>query len=79
MWGSWYTVVFGGLFAVLLLVALAFGTSALFFGFLIAGGIVAGIAVVYVLSAAARREEGAPDPVADAAPAHGEGSEPART
>jgi predicted lipid-binding transport protein (Tim44 family) len=79
MWGSWYTILFGGLLAVLLAVALAFGTSALFFGFLIAGGIIAAIAVLYVLNTAARRQESAPDPVAHAAPAHGEGSEPARS
>jgi predicted lipid-binding transport protein (Tim44 family) len=79
MWGSWYGILFGGLLVVLLVVALAFGTSALLFGFLIAAAIVGMIAVVYVLGARGRREGTAPDPVADAAPAHGEGSEPVRT
>jgi hypothetical protein len=31
MWGSWYGILFGGLLVVLLLVGVAFGTSALLF------------------------------------------------
>jgi hypothetical protein len=77
MWGSWFGIVFGGLGLVLLLVGVAFGTSALLFPLLIAAAIGIGIALVYVLGGIGRREEASPDPVSDAAPAHGEGSEPA--
>ena len=73
MWGSWYTTVFGGLLLVLLVIGIAFGTSALLFPLLIAGAIVAVIAVLYVLGAVGRRTEAATgpgsDPVRDAAPA----------
>ena len=78
MWGSWYGIVFGGLLAVLLVVGVAFGTSALLFPLIIAAVIGAGIAILYVLgSAGAREPTNPPDPVRDAAPASGEGSEPA--
>jgi hypothetical protein len=77
MWASWYGVLFGGLGLVLLLVGVAFGTSALLFPLLIAAAIGIGIAALYMLGAVGRRGEASPDPVSDAAPAHGEGSEPA--
>jgi hypothetical protein len=77
MWGSWFWIMIGGLLVVLLLVGVAFGTSALLFPVLIAAAIGGLIAVLYVLGAVGRREETSPDPVSDAAPAHGEGSEPA--
>ena len=80
MWGSWYTTLFGGLFVALLVIAVAFGTSALLFPLLIAGAIVAVVAVLYVLGAAGRRTEPttgpARDPVRDAAPAGNESSKP---
>ena len=79
MWGPWFGVTIGGLLFVLLLIGIAFGTSALLFPVLIVAGIAMVVALLYVLGAVGRREETAPDPVADAAPAHGEGSEPART
>jgi hypothetical protein len=78
MWGSWYGIVFGGLLAVLLVIGVAFGTSALLFPLIIAAVIGVGIAILYVLGAAGTREPASsPDPVRDAAPASGEGSEPA--
>jgi hypothetical protein len=66
-------ITFGGLAVGLLLIGIAFGTSALLFPVLIVGGIAAAIAVVYVLGAIGRREGPTPDPVRDAAPAAGEG------
>jgi hypothetical protein len=79
MWGSWYGILFGGLLVVLLLVGVAFGTSALLFPLVIAGAALGVLALLYVLGAVGQRADTTPDPVADAAPAHGEGSEPART
>ena len=82
MWGPWFGGIAGGLFLILLLIGIAFGTSALLFPVLIVAAIGAVAAVLYVLGAAGQRGSpsgGSPDPVADAAPAHGEGSEPART
>jgi hypothetical protein len=79
MWGSWFGILFGGLLVVLLLVGVAFGTSALLFPLVIAAAIAGVIALLYVLGAVGQRADTAPDPVADAAPAHGEGSEPAGT
>jgi hypothetical protein len=79
MWGSWYGILFGGLLVVLLIVGVAFGTSALLFPLVIAAVIVGVVAVLYVLGAVGQRADTTPDPVADAAPAHGEGSEPAQT
>jgi hypothetical protein len=71
----------GGLLVVLLFVAVAFGTSALLFPVVIAAAIIAVIAVLYVLGAVGSRTPPAGparDPVRDAAPASGEGSDPAR-
>jgi hypothetical protein len=79
MWGPWFLVTLGGLLLVLLLVGIAFGTSALLFPVLIVAGIAIVIGLLYVLGAVGRREATTPDPVADAAPAQGEGSEPARS
>jgi hypothetical protein len=80
MWGSWFGITISGVLAVLLLMAIAFGTSALLIPVLLAAGILVVAAIVYGLKAAtpgrsidsSRR----PDPVRDAAPASGEGSPP---
>jgi hypothetical protein len=81
MWGSWYTTLFGGLLVILLLIGVAFGTSALLFPLVIAAAIMAVVAVLYALGSVGRRTEAAAgparDPVRDAAPASGEGSDPA--
>jgi hypothetical protein len=74
MWGSWFGFVFGGLLVALLLMAIAFGTSALLFPVLIALAIGLGIAVVTVLRGASSAERPARDPRRSAAPASGEGS-----
>jgi hypothetical protein len=78
MWGPWFGITVGGLFAVLLIVAIAFGTSALLIPVLIAAAVLAVLGVLYVLGAASRRSPGepAPDPVREAAPAGGEGAPP---
>lgn len=76
MWGSWFGVTFAGLFVVLLLIAIAFGTSALLFPVIIAALAMLGAAALFVLRAGAQgiSEAGsAPDPVHDAAPAGNEG------
>jgi len=72
MWGSWFGVTVGGLFVVLLIVGIAFGTSALLIPVILAAVILAGAAVVYVMRAGARgAAESGPetDPVRNAAPA----------
>jgi predicted lipid-binding transport protein (Tim44 family) len=74
MWGSWFGFVIGGLAVVLLIVALAFGTSALLFPVLIALAIGGAIAVVAVLRGAGSAEQRRGDPRETAAPASGEGS-----
>ena len=77
MWGSWYTVLFGGLLVVLLVIGVAFGTSALLFPLLIAFAIAVVVAVLFVLNGGSRRPQPpsapASDPVRNAAPASGEG------
>ena len=77
MWGSWFGVTFTGLLIVLLLVGIAFGTSALLFPVLIA----AAIGVVIALFVIARRlrapgdaPTGSKNPRSGGAPASGEGS-----
>ena len=79
MWGPWFGVTIGGLLLILLLIGIAFGTAGLLFPVLIVGGIAVAIGFLYIIGALGRREVDTPDPVSDAAPAHGEGSEPART
>jgi multisubunit Na+/H+ antiporter MnhC subunit len=78
MWGSWMGVTIGGVLVVLLIIGIAFGTSALLFPVIIAAALMAAAAVAYVVRAGARgASEGpgsAPDPVRDAAPASGEGA-----
>lgn len=81
MWGSWFGLTMGGVFVVLLIIALAFGTSALLIPVIVFAGLMALLAAVYALrgGAAAAREldsSKAPDPVRDAAPASGEGTHP---
>ena len=73
MWGPWMGVTVGGLLVVLLLIGIAFGTSALLFPVVIAAVIAIGIAAVYVLGRVGGRGRPTPDPVRDAAPASGEG------
>jgi hypothetical protein len=79
MWGPWFLVTLGGLGLVLLLIAISFGTAGLLFPVLIVGAIAIAVAFLYIIGAVGKRETTNPDPVSDAAPAHGEGSEPART
>jgi hypothetical protein len=74
MWGPWMGITVGGLVVVLLLIGIAFGTSALLFPVLIAAVIAVGIAAVYVLGRVGSRPGGTtPDPVRDSAPASGQG------
>lgn len=75
MWGPWFGLTFGGLLALLLLIAIAFGTSALPFPVLIVAAIGVVIAALYVFGAVGRRGEPPPDPVSSAAPASGEPTE----
>jgi hypothetical protein len=78
MWGPWFGITLGGLLVVLLLVGIAFGTSALLFPVLAAAVILAVIAVGYGMKSASggRSLDSSkrPDPVRDAAPVSGEGS-----
>lgn len=79
MWGSWFGVTVTVLIVGLLLVAIAFGTSALLFPVLIAGAIGVLIAVVAVgrrLTTAGNVEHGSRNPRSGGAPASGEGSGP---
>ena len=78
MWGSWMGVTIAGLLVALLIIGVAFGTSALLFPVIIAAVIMAVAAVAYVVRAGARGASEGPgsaaDPVRDAAPASGEGA-----
>lgn len=74
MWGSFYVVVFGGLLAALLVIAIAFGTSALLFPVVIAAAIALGVGIAVALRGASRAEKPVSDPRSHAAPASGEGS-----
>jgi hypothetical protein len=80
MWGPWFGITIGGLLVVLLLIAIAFGTSALLIPVLVAAAIMVFVAIGYgAKSATPGRSLDAskqPDPVRDAAPASGEGSPP---
>ena len=86
MWGSWFLILAGGLLVVLLLVGIAFGTSALLFPVLVAAAILVVVGLVYgarrggqEASGAGRRSEGGVTPRRPrdgAAPASGEGSAP---
>ena len=71
-------VTIGGLLVLLLIIGIAFGTSALLFPVIIAAVLMLGAGALYVVRAGARgASEGpgsAPDPVSDAAPASAEGS-----
>ena len=76
MWGSWFGITIGGLFVVLLAVALAFGLSIAVFGVLIALLAIVAIAGAHGLKAATPGRpidrSVQPDPVQDAAPASSE-------
>jgi predicted lipid-binding transport protein (Tim44 family) len=80
MWGSWFGITVGGLLVVLLIIAIAFGTSALLIPVLLAAFAIVVLGGLYVLKAGSasrpidRSVE--PDPVHDAAPASGEGTPP---
>ena len=85
MWGTWHTITLGAVFIVLLLIGIAFGTSALLFPVIIAALIGAGIAVAFLIrrgaahtSSGAASVPGGPPRgsgrVPDGAPVSGEGS-----
>jgi hypothetical protein len=65
---------FGGLFAVLLLVGIAFGTSGLLFPVLIVIAVAIVAAGIAVIRAGGRSGRPQPNPARDAAPASGEGA-----
>jgi hypothetical protein len=81
MWGPWFGVTVGGLLVVLLLIAIAFGTSALLIPVLIVAGVLAVLGVLYMLGSDLRRKPGEPppDPVREAAPAGNEAHSPQRS
>ena len=77
MWGPWFGVTFAGLIVVLLIIAIAFGTSAVLFPVLIALGIGLLIAVIAVgrrLTEPGDVDAGSKNPRSGGAPASGEGS-----
>jgi len=77
MWGSWFGVTFTGLLVVLLVIAIAFGTSALLFPVLIAAAIGILLALFIVgrrLGEAGEAETASRNPRSGGAPASGEGS-----
>ena len=80
MWGSWFGVTLGGLLVVLLIIAIAFGTSALLFPVIIVALIAIVAAAISIVKAGARNrpidQSVQPDPVEYAAPASGEGPPP---
>lgn len=78
MWGPWFFLIFGGVLGMLLLVALAFGTSPAVFAFLIAWAIVFAIGFGYGLMRASARKPDEPGASArrGGEPASGEGSTP---
>ena len=49
MWGAWHTITLGAVFVVLLVIGLAFGTSALLFPVIIAAFIGVGIAIAFLI------------------------------
>jgi len=69
MWAPWFGVTFGGLAIVLLVVALAFGTSALLFPVLIAVGAVLLLGVFYAMRATQARRPSSRNPRNDGEPA----------
>jgi hypothetical protein len=86
MWGSWFLILFGGLLVVLLLVGIAFGTSALLFPVLIAAATPIAVGPIYGGRRGRQETSGAGPgsgagitprrPRGGAAPASGEGSAP---
>jgi predicted lipid-binding transport protein (Tim44 family) len=85
MWGSWLTILLGGVLVLLLVIAIAFGTSALLFPVIIAALVAVGIAIAFVIkrgskqmgSGAASVSGGPPSGSGrrpDGAPVSGEGS-----
>ena len=68
MWAPWFGVTFGGLALLLLVVALAFGTSALLFPVLIALGAVLLLGVFYAMRASQARR-GSQNPRSEGEPA----------
>ena len=77
MWGSWFGITVVGLLGALLVIALAFGTSALLFPVLIAaviGVVIAVIAVGRRLGDAGEAKTASRNPRSGGAPASGEGS-----
>jgi hypothetical protein len=80
MWGSWFGVTLGGLLVVLLIVAIAFGTSAQQLPVHIVALIALGAAGISIFNAGTHNRPVdrslQPDPVEYAAPASGEGPPP---
>lgn len=80
MWGPWMGITAGGLFAVLLLIAIAFGTTGLLIPVLLVGafGVFAGLAYIGSRAAGTGRNRGRlpTNPVEDAAPASATGVDP---
>jgi uncharacterized membrane protein len=80
MWGPWFGITIGGVLLVLLLIGIAFGTSALLFPVLIFAGALVVIAIFYGAASVKRGLPAGPgsrpDPVREAAPVTGEGSAP---
>jgi amino acid transporter len=80
VWGSWFIITFGAVGAVLLLLAIAFGTSAALFPVLIAAVIGVFIAIFIGFRRSTeyaeqgRKMAGRPKPRSGGAPASGEGS-----
>jgi hypothetical protein len=85
MWGSWQMILLGGVLVLLLMIGIAFGTSALLFPVIIAALLAAGMAIAYLIrrggkqtgSGAASVRGGPPSGSGrrpDGAPVSGEGS-----
>jgi hypothetical protein len=81
MYGSWFMISIGAVLAVLFAIGLAFGTSALILGPLIAAAIVAAAGLFILLRSSARsaqsdqaRPRGPRNPRSGGAPVSGEGS-----
>jgi hypothetical protein len=85
VWSSWYTILLGAVFVVLLVIGIAFGTSALLFPVIIAAILAAVMAIVFMIwrgaahtSSGAASVPGGPPRGSgrrpDGAPVSGEGS-----
>lgn len=77
MWGPWMGVTLSGLLLMLVVVGIAFGTSALLFPVLLAAAIGVGVTALFVLRVAAAGNGPGQNPRSGGAPASGEGSDSA--